>query len=223
MARTHVRQSLTRLVASAGLGLGLVAAHPAPALAASIALDVTSATAAVECNPTTNPGCSVGWAFQVNSPIAVESLGFFDLNFDGLVESHDVGIFDSNGALIASATITNGSTPVASAASFGHWLFEDIDNVTLQPGQYTIGAFVTDLSADRIVSNAVIATMPQITYLGGRANFDESSLHDPVNGPFDGFEPSLFGPTFTARAVPEPSTLLLVGAGALALLRRRRA
>ena len=49
-----------------------------------------------------------------------------------------------------------------------------------------------------------------------------SSLVFPTSGPFEGFEPSIFGPTFTAQTVPEPTTLLLLGGGLVAVARRLR-
>lgn len=209
------------LSASVFIALTL-ACLPGRAAAAPLALDLTGANSANNCNPQANPGCTVGWAFQVNSPILVFSLGFFDLGPNGLADSHNVGLFNSGGTLLASTTVTNGSTPVASAFGAGRWLMNDIAPIQLNPGTYTIGAFVLNQSPDLFLTLATPTTIPNITYLGGRAEFSVSSLVFPTSGPFEGFEPSIFGPTFTAQTVPEPTTLLLLGGGLVAVARRLR-
>ncbi|HKV98494.1 MAG TPA: PEP-CTERM sorting domain-containing protein [Vicinamibacterales bacterium] len=215
MTSRHLARHTTGSLGAATLiALALIGVGPGRAAAASIALDVTGGgNAGTVCNPQVNPGCIVGWAFEVNSAIDVFSLGFFDVNSDGLTSSHDVGLFNSSGTLLASATVTNASTPVASASSAGRWLMANIAPIRLDPGTYTIGAFVLNQSPDSFLSSAPEVTIPTITYLGGRAEFSVASLVFPTSGPFQGFEPGLFGPTFTAQNVPEPATLVLLASG----------
>ncbi len=87
----------------------------------------------------------------------------------------------------------------------------DIAPIQLNPGTYTIGAFVLNQSPDLFLTLATPTTIPNITYLGGRAEFSVSSLVFPTSGPFEGFEPSIFGPTFTAQTVPEPDDAPVIG------------
>ena len=56
-----------------------------------------------------------------------------------------------------------------------------------------------------------------ITFNGNRF-VAGATLADPTFGTID---PAYFGPNINATAVPEPATLLLLGTGAVALLRRR--
>jgi len=55
---------------------------------------------------------NLGYKFTVGAnDITVDQLGYYDANQDGLIVSHDVGIFlESNQDLIVSATISNGTT-----------------------------------------------------------------------------------------------------------------
>ena len=58
--------------------------------------------------PLVNGPYTLGWQFKVNTAIDVTALGVFDSGQDGLVESHDVGIWDSTGNLLVSATVQSG-------------------------------------------------------------------------------------------------------------------
>ena len=218
-----VRSIVGRLGRSALFVVALSASQAAPSIAAPIALDINGGNNFF-CSPQTNPGCTMGWAFQVNSPILVSDLGVFDANSDGLANSHDVGIWTAGGALLASVNVSNVSGVVApSADATGQWVLTAVAPLLLAPGSYTIGAFYLNDDADRFRMEAPTITIPQITHLGGRAEFSVSSLTFPTVAPGGGaFEPSAFGPTFTATAVPEPGMLLLIGTGAVAAYRRTR-
>src|SRR5262245_6479015 len=119
-------------------GVALVALSFAPgAQASTIVLDVTSDTQIFA------PGSfhNIGWQFTVVAPITVDSLGIFDVGSDGLAERHQVGLWDSGGALLASAVVSSASTLVASASNAGDWRFESIAATVLPPGTYVAGAF----------------------------------------------------------------------------------
>src|SRR4051812_42963539 len=95
---------------------------------AALLLDFTGGNANTFGGNTT-----VGWEFTLNSPMLVDGLGFWDHGSDGLVNTHDVGIWNSSNTalLLTSTTVTNGSsTPVASTSTAGRWLFNNIPSIT---------------------------------------------------------------------------------------------
>ena len=167
---------------------------------------------------------NIGWSFQVNSSVTVNSLGVFDVGADGLSERHQVGIWDSSNNLLAQTTVFSGATAVASASSLGQWLFQDIAALTLGPGTYVIGAFYST-SADTVIGNATGLTLDSnLSYLASRAgsggSFDQPGVYGLV-------EPGVFGPNMQleAAAVPEPNmlALLAIATAAGAFARRRPA
>src|SRR5438552_3149843 len=85
---------------------------PAPSVRAGVMLDNTGGIA---INATAD--VVGGYLFRVTSSITVSGLGLWDEGGNGLAQNHDVGLWNSNGSiLLASTTITNASTPVASAS-----------------------------------------------------------------------------------------------------------
>jgi hypothetical protein len=187
---------------------------PLPAAAASLGLDITGGPeGGVDPNPFT-----IGWGVTVINPVRVTALGVWDEELDGLLVSHAVGLWTATGTLITSTTVPAGTaadTTVASTSGVGRWLFEDIADVVLQPGNYVLGS--TSAGDDfRANQNGVILD-PNL------ANFDGSRFHFGANLEFPdqnidaiGF----FGPNFLLEPVPVtptplPASLALVGLGLL--------
>jgi hypothetical protein len=77
----------------------------------------------------TNGSWSIGWGFMVNESIVVNGLGFYDDQKNGLSQTHDVGIFDSTGALVVSGQVQQ-DDPLNS-----WWRWTSVTPTTLVAGQ----------------------------------------------------------------------------------------
>lgn len=169
---------------------------------------------------------TLGWQFNLATTRDVTSLGIFDIGSNGLIDSHQVGIWTTSGTLLASALVTNASTAVASTSSSGRWMFTALGSVlTLGPGSYIIGAdYVT--SSDQVMTTvSSLFGNPDVTFLNGRFASPETPAFDFPNSSFN-TTGGHFGPNFqlASTTVPEPSSLALIalGGSVLALVRRRR-
>jgi hypothetical protein len=168
-----------------------------------------------------NPPFTLGWSFSTNSSITVTEVGIFDDSQNGLVDSYPVGIWNSSGTLLNSATVASGTTDPL----INQFRYTAITPTLLAAGQtYFIGALYLDGNDPLIFPGAAVgfATDPSITFIqseyavGGSLSFPNLSVST---------DPSYFGPNFLLTStVPEPSTLLLLGSGLLGLvgLRWRR-
>lgn len=103
------------------------------AIADGPGLDIQFTTGGQELNA---GSFSLGWTFSVTSPVTVSALGFYDAGQNGLTTSHDVGIYDANCSLIASATVQ------PTDALTGYFRYHNLTSpVVLSPGQtYRIAA-----------------------------------------------------------------------------------
>lgn len=188
-------------------GLLLVAAiHLSPHTAqAALLLDFTGGGA-----NTFGGAATVGWEFTLNSSMLVDGLGFWDNGSDGLVNSHDVGIWNTSNPtlLLTSTTVTNGSsTAVASTSSTGRWLFNNIPSITLSPGTYVVGGTIIASDADSQQFNASASMLSGVTFVQAR-NVGSPSLLYPTPSPV--FNDGIFGPNIRGTLVPEPNTALMV-------------
>jgi hypothetical protein len=195
------------------------------ALACLVAIPAMADTPAATMDNTTgqalaNGPFTLGWQFSTSSTITVTWLGVFDPG--GLVESHDVGLWDAAGNLMGSATV-----PAGGCGFMVNQFCYSLVNFTLAPGTYDLGAVWLD-GADPMLfpTTPVInfATAPGITYIQNDF-IAGGTLTDPTN--HTGPPPGYFGPNFlftSTIGTPEPGSLVLLGSGVLGLagmLRRK--
>ncbi|MBM3728705.1 MAG: PEP-CTERM sorting domain-containing protein [Acidobacteria bacterium] len=181
------------------------------ALAGPLGLTATGIVAAADTREYTT-----GWIFTTSSAITVTALGYFDEGRDGLLSSHQVGIFDTAGNLLVSTTVPAGTAGYLNA----DWRMDSIAPFLLSAGTYVIGG-ANHGSSDPIVYIAGSATpAPGIT-LGALDVYNfGTGLIFPTSPGYTYLNPNF---EFTT-GVPEPATLSLAGAAiaAIAFIRRKR-
>ncbi|MGE5647903.1 MAG: DUF4082 domain-containing protein [Acidobacteriota bacterium] len=200
------------------------------ALAAATAVSATPVAYEFITAPTSlDDFLTLGFQFTPNAPLTVTSLGYYDEGGDGLLASHEIGIFDAGGNLLASATVGFGTA----APLIGNFRYVPIAPLTLSGSlTYTIAAttggfagdpwaFGTAGSITGLTVNPLIGIAPDAgRYIYPGAN----ALVYPTNT----FTYTLYaGPNFgfESTAVPEPGTFVLLGLTllpAIALARRFR-
>lgn len=201
---------------------------------ATIAYDVPSG---VIGNQSIFVPLTLGMDFDVLTPISVTALGVFDSNQDGLLSPLVAGIYDrQTQALVTPPVEFVAGTGAASGILDGGSRFLPIPPVVLPAGfQGTIAVYgyggTGEQNANSGGDPTGTAQFPWVTNDGGglisfvgssRNNNGQTMLVYPENldsGPVNRYAAG----TFTFAAIPEPSTLVLILAGAsLFAVRARR-
>ncbi|MFK5980997.1 MAG: VPLPA-CTERM sorting domain-containing protein [Rhizobiaceae bacterium] len=173
-------------------------------------------------------GCTLGYQFNVSSALTIDGLGVYDADSNGLNNSHDVGIWNSGGGLLASVTVGPGSSnAIASASGTGDFVYGDIGSLLLSAGDYIVGALFSNGDTDAVVfdaggifSNDARASYTRLAFVNNAA----ITLPNQFSTSSDRY----FGAGMRISAVPVPAALPLFGTG-LAVLgfmgwrRKRRA
>ena len=171
-----------------------------------------------------NPGTlNIGRQFTVTgSGITVIDLGVFDLDGDGLVESHDVTLFKINsGAGAANANvsaITGGSVNIASgtgASLESSFRFKSLTNaIYLAPGDYSVIAYGLDKSGDAYGEGGQLPAGGNVSNIGFTP-FEFVTASSPAYPNAGDANTALSGASFrynlgntTSTSVPEPSSIL---------------
>jgi hypothetical protein len=167
-----------------------------------------------------------GYAFSVSiAGLQATHLGVYDPGADGLFDSHLVGLWTPDGTLLASATVTSGTSGLLQDSM----RYVDIADVALGIGSYIVAAVYVENSSDLQANVAAmdLSAAPGIQYIEPRYG----SCCAPVTLPFPGLSLpggfGLFGGTLMVDAgdnvVPEPASLALALATLAALATGRRA
>jgi hypothetical protein len=164
-----------------------------------------------------------GWSFSLAMPIQVTQLGILDFNGDGLAQSHPIGLWNTAGALLTSATVPAGTAALAvpSASGAGSFRFVDISPLLLTPGNYVLGAGYNN-EIDRYYNGSTSVTMPSGFIFGTAREFPGPGLVFPslTNASHSYFGPNLRY-TPVSAAAPEPGVAAFMLVGLLPWARRR--
>jgi hypothetical protein len=197
-------------------------------LAAALSVHASSSASTVALEWTTggSQGSSAetrGYAFALNSSINVTGLGWFDLDGDGLVDSHEVGVWSSAGTLVMSGTVSAGTVDPLT----GHFRYtSSIFGATLlDAGTYVVAGLSTaDDATWRSIPLADVTLAPQVSYIGNRTN-GSTGVFSFAGAAQNGFDVGYFGANFTfdpVDTVPEPSGILLTLTACAAIWASRR-
>ena len=182
------------------LSYGLVVA-PVHAHAASLGLDFQAGASDYGIS-----GWNLGWSFTANSNVAVVGLGNWAAPVS-FPQDQQVGLWNSNGTLIASAYVTNADPLVGTAP----WRFASIAPVQLTAGQtYVVGG---QGGADYTVISGPTVN-PLITYITSLYTYNSganSPLVEPLSPQSSPY--GWFGGNIELTSTPLPSTWTMLIAG----------
>jgi len=165
----------------------------------------------------TVPGTS-GWIFQTTENIYLNALGAFNSVVTAQQSPVTVGIWNSAGALLASAPVSASDTLVGQTRYVPVNVIELVASESYHLGAYSPdGALLVDFFG---LAPTDVITMSPLVQLVGAASFDTGLGFPPLYEGGEGF--AFLAPNFSFTLVPEPSTLALAVLGGLLLVARRR-
>jgi len=221
------------VLASAAAAAWLALASPAHAQSPGV--DFTATNPIYMWNPS---AFSLGYEFAATANVSVTGLAAWDSNGSGFNNylpgtstpvsygTQQVGLWDANGNLLASAYVTPTSALLGSAP----WRWASIAPITLTAGQdYYVAS---QGGAEYAWETAGLTVDPSITFIEAAYASTGSASDNPLEfpGALAGDLPAAAGGGYfggnivLGSAIPEPATLSILGIGLLGfgLVRRRR-
>jgi hypothetical protein len=189
-------------------------------LSFAVSMAFTASASVITFNPATggtaaNADQTVGWQFNVLSPVTVTALEWYDSAGTGLSRAHTVGIWGPTGTLLTSIVVPAG----VAAPLDGLFRFQAIAPINLAVGNgYIVGgqnfAASTDLMAcgsGGSCDGLLVQTIdPRLAFVNATFSLG-AGFTDPTSASIahEGF----FGPSFSTPAIPEPSSMALLVIG----------
>ncbi|MBY0373393.1 MAG: DUF4082 domain-containing protein [Bryobacteraceae bacterium] len=175
---------------------------------------------------------TIGFLFSVNTAVNLTDLGYWDEGGDGLIDPHQVGIWDAvSNTLVASVTVPTGT----GGTLLGGFRFVSVGApIALAAGNYVLGGFTLaaseNVARDRFLIEPTLTPASQLSFLENRSVTGASLALPTTTSPF--LNAAFFGPNLQIAAidppngqVPEPSTMASMALGvvlvAIGAYRRR--
>jgi hypothetical protein len=165
---------------------------------------------------------TLGYEFTVNSATTVTDLGIFDAGSAGLLATQSVGVWTSEGTLLASTTIA-----VGTGTTIDGFVYQSLSTaLDLEAGTFRIGSTNGGVSVDGYTQFAGVTNNTALVTHGTSFVSFGASLTRPTTTFGDSgayFGPNMIVEATVISAVPIPAALplLLAGLGGLGFIRRQ--